>query len=132
MGGTNDKDNLIELTVEEHAEAHRKLYEEHGKQQDLVAWKSLSKQIGKEEIWLATSKLGGHGNKNIPKSEEHKKKISNKIKKMHENGHYKECDISKAMMGNTNSKNHKSLEYRKKQSEAMKESWKKRKGNLPD
>ena len=29
-GGTNNPENLIELTVEEHAEAHRILYEENG------------------------------------------------------------------------------------------------------
>jgi len=50
MGGTDDPENLIELTIEEHAEAHRKLYEKYGKWQDRVAWKSLSGQIGKEEI----------------------------------------------------------------------------------
>ena len=27
MGGTDDPSNLIELTIEEHAEAHRKLFE---------------------------------------------------------------------------------------------------------
>ena len=57
---------------------------------------------------------------------------------MHENGFYEYehgrngDKISKAMMGNTNSKNHKSPEYRKKQSEAMKAAWKRRKGNLPE
>ena len=50
MGGTDDPSNLIELTVEEHAEAHRKLYEEHGYIEDYCAWKGLSRQIGKEEI----------------------------------------------------------------------------------
>ena len=50
MGGTNDPSNLIELTVEEHAEAHRLLYEQHGNWQDNVAWKALSGHIGKEEI----------------------------------------------------------------------------------
>jgi hypothetical protein len=50
MGGTDDPSNLIELTVEEHAEAHRKLYEEHGHIEDYCAWKGLSGQIGKEEI----------------------------------------------------------------------------------
>ena len=28
-GGTDDSSNLVELTVEAHAEAHKKLYEEH-------------------------------------------------------------------------------------------------------
>lgn len=50
MGGTNDIENLIELTIEEHAERHRLLYEIYGKWQDYCAWKGLSNQIGKEEI----------------------------------------------------------------------------------
>jgi len=49
MGGTDDPSNLVELTVEEHAEAHRKLYEEHGSTYDFVAWKALSGQITKDE-----------------------------------------------------------------------------------
>lgn len=50
MGGSNDPKNLIELTVEEHAEAHRLLYEKYGKIEDYWAWKGLSGQIGKEEL----------------------------------------------------------------------------------
>jgi len=49
MGGTNDKSNIAELTIEEHAEAHRKLYEEHGHWQDKIAWKALSGQITNQE-----------------------------------------------------------------------------------
>ena len=68
MGGTNDPSNLIELTVEEHAEAHRKLYEEYGRHQDKRAWLGLAKIMTGEEIIkeILTS----------PKSEEHKRKIS--------------------------------------------------------
>ena len=43
MGGTNDSDNLISLRVEEHALAHKILYEAHGRWQDYVAWQGLSK-----------------------------------------------------------------------------------------
>ena len=50
MGGTDDPSNLIELSVEEHAEAHKKLYEEYGREEDKIAWLGLSGQIGKEEI----------------------------------------------------------------------------------
>jgi len=50
MGGTDDPSNLIELSVEEHAEAHRKLYEEHGCWEDRVAYQALGGIIGKEEI----------------------------------------------------------------------------------
>ena len=59
MGGSDHPSNLIELTVEEHAEAHRKLYEEHGLTQDYIAWKALAGQIGKEEIQKAKSSIGG-------------------------------------------------------------------------
>lgn len=44
-GGTDDTSNLIRLTIEEHAEAHRLLWEKHGRWQDRVAWKMLSGQI---------------------------------------------------------------------------------------
>ena len=48
-GGTDDKSNLVELTVEEHADAHRKLYEQYGRQGDYIAWKALSGQISGAE-----------------------------------------------------------------------------------
>jgi hypothetical protein len=68
MGGSDDPSNLIELTIEEHAEAHRKLYEEFGRVQDRRAWMGLAKMMTGEEIIreILTS----------PKSEEHKRKIS--------------------------------------------------------
>ena len=50
MGGTDDPMNLIELTIEEHAEAHRELWEYCGRWQDYLAWKALSGQMTKEEV----------------------------------------------------------------------------------
>ena len=38
MGGTDDPSNLVELTVEQHAEAHRQLYEQYGRLEDKRAW----------------------------------------------------------------------------------------------
>ena len=49
-GGTDHPDNLVQLTIPKHAEAHRKLYEEYGRWQDKLAYRSLSGLIGKEEI----------------------------------------------------------------------------------
>lgn len=49
-GGTDDPSNLVELSVEEHAEAHRILYEQHGRWQDYVAWQGLAKLSPKEEL----------------------------------------------------------------------------------
>ena len=49
LGGTEDESNKVELTVEQHAEAHRRLYEQHGKTEDLQAWKGLAALVGKDE-----------------------------------------------------------------------------------
>jgi hypothetical protein len=43
MGGTDDPSNLIELTVEEHAEAHRKLFEQDGCWQDPRVLRSIER-----------------------------------------------------------------------------------------
>lgn len=48
-GGSNDIDNIVFLTVEEHANAHKILFEQHRRWQDKLAWQMLSGMIGKEE-----------------------------------------------------------------------------------
>lgn len=86
-GGSNEPSNIIDLTVEEHAEAHRQLWEEHGRWQDRLAWLSLSNQIGKEDVQKEICRQtglknkgrtnnNGSGNKGKPKTESHKAKIS--------------------------------------------------------
>ena len=42
MGGTNDPDNLVELTVEDHAIAHFVLWKMFGRREDKIAWLGLS------------------------------------------------------------------------------------------
>ena len=49
MGGTDDPDNIIELTVEEHAQAHKELFEKYGRWEDELAWKGLSGLMTSEE-----------------------------------------------------------------------------------
>ena len=66
LGGTDEPSNLIELTVEEHAEAHRKLYELHGNWQDYCAWQALSGRIGKEEILRMKQGMANKGRKKTP------------------------------------------------------------------
>lgn len=62
MGGSDDPSNLIELTPEEHAEAHRILYEEHGRWQDYVAWQGLAKLASKEDhVYMLLSAAGKKG-----------------------------------------------------------------------
>ena len=45
MGGTDDESNLVKLSIQEHAQAHKDLYDKYGKWQDYLAWQSLSGQI---------------------------------------------------------------------------------------
>ncbi len=132
MGGSDDPDNLITLSVKEHAIAHAKLYLKYGNEKDYLAYKGLRKQIGKDQIFIETSKIGGLNNKNKPKTKAHRANISESNKG--QASHWQKGDIkkkkenlSKSMKKNTNSKNHNSPEYRKKQSEAMKIAWEKRK-----
>ncbi len=66
-GGTDSPDNIARLTVEEHAEAHRLLYEKYGRWQDKIAYEGLLGFKGKEEIIKEIQSR--------PKSEEHAKKI---------------------------------------------------------
>lgn len=45
LGGDDSKENLIELTIEQHAQAHWDLFCMYGNWQDEVAYRSLSGQI---------------------------------------------------------------------------------------
>ncbi len=78
-GGTDHPSNIAYLTIEEHAEAHRKLYEQYGRWQDELAYKGLLKKIGKDEILhqkaVMTGRMGGLALSGKPKSEQHKEKI---------------------------------------------------------
>ena len=68
MGGTDDPSNLVELTIEEHADAHRLLYEQHGNRQDYIAWQALSGRIGREEILRMKQGIGMKGKKHTTES----------------------------------------------------------------
>ena len=133
-GGTDDPSNIIELTVEEHAEAHRILYEKYGRWQDKLAWEGLSGQIGKEEI---IRKIQRKANLGVKRSEETCRNIS-LAKTGKSNGregyvHTKETKkkIAEAVKGHTNwlGKNH-TKDSKKRISLAIKEHWKKRKANV--
>jgi len=98
-GGTDEPENLVELTIEEHAKAHYDLYLKYGQLQDRRAYEGLAKLKSKQEIVheilrqpkseehrkkISAAHMGmkkpwargGVGNKGKPKSEEHRKKIS--------------------------------------------------------
>lgn len=68
MGGTDDSNNLVELTVEEHAEAHKILYEQYGHWQDYCAWQALTGRIGQEEILRMKQGMANKGKKRSPET----------------------------------------------------------------
>lgn len=58
MGGSDEPDNLIELSIEEHAKAHKELYDKHGLWEDKLAWRMLSGQISPSEASIEAKKQG--------------------------------------------------------------------------
>lgn len=81
MGGTDDPFNLVELSVEEHAEAHRILWEAHGRWEDQIAWLGLSGQISKQEtIKKLLSEAGKRGGAKHDGSARHTTKHSTESK----------------------------------------------------
>lgn len=48
-GGTNDPSNLVRLTIPEHAESHRLLWEQYGRLGDKLAWLALSGKTDEAE-----------------------------------------------------------------------------------
>jgi hypothetical protein len=73
MNGSDDVENLIELTIEEHADAHKILWEKYGKVEDKIAWLALTGQITSAEATILASKSYMLGRK---LSEETKQKMS--------------------------------------------------------
>ena len=149
MGGTDDPSNLAELTIEEHAEAHKKLWEEYGKEEDRIAWMGLSGMIGKEEVISLLMKLGqerGRENRG-PMSEESKEKLRlvhlGKPKKPEAVEKMRQKKLGVSMSPESSEKKRKTMlqkieegwkpgvshapkteEHKKKNSEALKENWK--------
>ena len=77
-GGTDDPSNLIKLTLEEHANAHKELFEKYGRWQDEVAYKAISGAIGKEEIIKLKQSLATKGKKQTKEHIEKRKMIGEK------------------------------------------------------
>lgn len=75
--GTDDPSNLIELTIIDHAIAHKVLYHFYGRIQDKIAWLTLSGQIGGQEARLMALRAITVGKK---LTREHKLKLSSSHK----------------------------------------------------
>ena len=75
MGGTDDPSNLIERTIEQHAEDHRLLFIKYGHWQDELAWKGLAGLITHEEAARLATRNANLGKKQSKKN--YSKTISN-------------------------------------------------------
>ena len=94
MGGDNSPENIMVLSIEEHAKAHKELYEKFGKIQDYKAYKILlgesesdvmnspevRKKMSETHKICMLGNTNGSGNKGRHNSESVKKKISEKTK----------------------------------------------------
>ena len=125
MGGTDDPKNLKKLTVEEHAAAHKALYEEHGDDYDKWAWMGLLKMVSREEIISRVIATSNVKNKTgIPHTEEHKAKVSASMKgKKKSAEHVRKQSASHKGTGHPPA----SAETKKKCSESAKKDWARRK-----
>jgi hypothetical protein len=105
-GGTNSPDNLIELTVAEHAEAHKILFEKYGRWQDEVAWRGLSGQIATAEINRIKNSERQKGEKNHMfgkpgpmRGKKHTDETKEKIKRARKKQVIKHSDETKKKIG---------------------------------
>ena len=77
MGGSDDPSNIALLSVQEHAEEHKKLWEKYGKKEDYLAWKGLEGCISLQELFKEKCRLGGLKSKGRKKTKEELIKLSN-------------------------------------------------------
>jgi|TARA_B110000285_G_C14705140_1_gene415215 hypothetical protein len=105
-GGTDDSSNIVELTVKEHAQAHKELYDKHGHEYDQIAYRMLSGQIPVAE---ATRQAQSFANLK-------KNKTALQLQRSREN-------FVKASQSNIGRKHN--AEWVKKQSESNKKYWSK-------
>lgn len=72
LDGVHANDNIVYLTIEQHSEVHKLLYEQYGRWEDFLASKGLDNTIGKDEFITLKQRLAQLGRKH---SDETKRKI---------------------------------------------------------
>ena len=66
-GGTDDSSNMKQITIEDHAEEHKILYEKYGKLEDSLAYRGLLGLISKKDILKELCSRRGKDNPNFGK-----------------------------------------------------------------
>jgi hypothetical protein len=104
MGGTDDPSNLIELTVKEHAEAHKQLWLLYNKEEDNIAWRMLAGRITPEEARIAAAAIGSRRYRlGRPHTNETKEKMSASRKKWLETNSFSHSDETKHKLSQSHS-----------------------------
>ena len=75
-GGTDDPSNLVQLTIEDHAIAHKVLYGLWKREEDRIAWQGLIGIIDHKEAVYQSLVLAGKSLTGKPKTPEHNLKNS--------------------------------------------------------
>jgi hypothetical protein len=75
MGGTNVAENLVEITVTQHAMYHFCNYQLWGNEEDKIAWLGLSNSINPIEASLLAHKVGVEKSRTTKAIEKKKKKL---------------------------------------------------------
>lgn len=122
VGGTDDPSNIELVTIEEHAERHRVLWEQHGRWQDEVAWRMLTGQITAAAATLLAIKKAQTGRKH---TQEHIEKVASAIRgKTYEEicgeGKAKELRMKRSAQSKINWEN---PHHRERMSKMASESW---------
>lgn len=108
LDGVDDSDNVVYLSVDQHAECHKWLFEQYGSWQDRIACAGLNNTLGKEEIIRQRQIAASLGNKHglgYRHTDEAKARISQThMGKQYGLGHHVSDEskalISKALLGN--------------------------------
>lgn len=141
MGGTEDPSNLVSVTIEEHANLHKELWEKYGKKEDFIAWKCLSgksedceeervelakegficflKDEDKKSEWINNIK---EARKHQIITEEHAKNIGISLKKSYEEGRKKYVKPPLEVLKSNYEKNKHLMEENRKKSSKWKQS----------
>jgi hypothetical protein len=83
MGGNDSSENLVEVTLTQHAMFHYCNWRLWGNKEDEIAWKGLSGQLSVEDIILESRRLGGRNcHKNNPNHTKHLNRKGNYHEKM--------------------------------------------------
>lgn len=110
MGGSDSPENIAYLSVEDHAEAHRVLWERYNKEEDYIAWKALSGQLTKAD---STKKAIINSNKTRVVSEKTRLLIGEKSKGRQSKLHYVTSERTKDKIRQSVKETHYRTDYTK-------------------